>query len=91
MKIQINELELNNDELERLTIGIAHHLKMHATFKKNENKRYMNITETAKYMNVSYNTLKSKFIPRGLTSVLIDGIERFDKIDCDRFMNAHKR
>lgn len=42
-------------------------------------------------MNVSYNTLKSKFIPLGLNSVLIDGIERFDKTDYDRFMEAHKR
>jgi hypothetical protein len=76
--------------LEQLAKKISSYLYKNKEPENFTQKRYMNITETAKYMNVSYNTLKSKFIPLGLKSTLIDGIERFDKEDCDCFMDIHK-
>ena len=84
MDIQISDTTIN-----RIATQIAcliNEKKDNSSFEK----RYLNISETAKYMNVSYNTLKNKFVPMGLKSILVDGIERFDKLDCDKFMEINK-
>ncbi|WP_413489107.1 hypothetical protein [Carnobacterium divergens] len=92
MKIIFESSDMNEQMLDYVAEKILVHLNKTTFYNnKNQSKQYMNITQTAEYMNVSSNTLKSKFIPLGLNSVLTDGIERFDKTDCDRFMEAHKR
>lgn len=52
--------------------------------------RYMKMNEAMWYLNLkSYNSLHN-FIDRGLPVTVINGIKRIDRVDADKFMEAHK-
>lgn len=58
---------------------------------KNENDRYLTISQAMNYFNIkSRNTLKKNFIAKGLPVVIINGTKRIDQLDADKFMEAHK-
>lgn len=52
--------------------------------------RYMNIKTASKYANVAENTFKKKFINVGLKVIDLDGLQRIDKQDLDKFMDENK-
>lgn len=54
-----------------------------------EFKPYMNKTEAAQYIGVSFNTLK-KLERMGLPVIEIDGIRLIGKQDIDDFLNEYK-
>lgn len=61
-------------------------------FMKKEKGRYLTIEEALDYFNIrSRNTLKRNFISRGLPVIVINGTQRIDKLDADKFMQAHKK
>lgn len=52
--------------------------------------RYMTYKQAMQLLNIkSYNTLY-KYIKQGLRVVIISGTKRIDKLDADKFMEAHK-
>lgn len=59
--------------------------------KKYQFPKYLNKTQAAKYLNVSYNTMVNKYIPQGLKMGIIDGVVRISKEECDRFMKEHQK
>ncbi|MDU6524936.1 MAG: NUMOD1 domain-containing DNA-binding protein [Enterococcus sp.] len=59
--------------------------------KKYQFPKYLNKTQAAKYLNVSYNTMVNKYIPQGLKMSIIDGVVRISKEECDRFMKEHQK
>lgn len=59
--------------------------------KKYQFPKYMNKTQAAKYMNVSYNTMMDKYVPQGLKMSIVDTVIRISKEECDRFMKEHQK
>lgn len=59
--------------------------------KKYEFPKYLNKTQAAKYLNVSYNTMMLKYVPQGLKMSIVDGVVRISKEECDRFMKEHQK
>ena len=59
--------------------------------KREELPRYMTKKQAAEYLNVSYNTMMSKFVPNGLKVIIVDGMTRIDKKDCDEFLEGFKK
>lgn len=57
---------------------------------KQQAPRYMNQKQASIYMGVSENTFKT-YINQGLACVMVGGITRFDKVDCDKFYQEHKQ
>ncbi|AVK85933.1 DNA-binding protein [Lysinibacillus sp. B2A1] len=51
-------------------------------------KKWLNISEAAKYAGVSYNTFM-KFRTMGLKICEIDGIKRVSRKEIDRFLENH--
>ncbi|MCP1250143.1 helix-turn-helix domain-containing protein [Gluconobacter oxydans] len=53
-------------------------------------QRYMKFSEAMKYLNLkSYQSLH-KFIDDGLRVVSVGDTKRIDRVDADKFMEAHK-
>lgn len=52
------------------------------------NKKWLTISEAAKYAGVSYNTF-IKFRQKGLKVCEIDGIKRVSRKEIDRFLEEH--
>ncbi|MFC6347876.1 helix-turn-helix transcriptional regulator [Vagococcus carniphilus] len=88
----MNEVIIN-DFLEMLSIKISKKLIEQSSiadshyFTKTEN-RYMNKTETCKYVNVSNNTL-NKWIQNGFPEIVCGGITRYSKDEIDLWMKQH--
>lgn len=59
--------------------------------KKYQFPKYMNKTQAAKYMSVSYNTMMDKYVPNGLRLIIVDGVIRISQEECDRFMRDHQK
>lgn len=59
--------------------------------KKYEFPRYMNKTQAARYMGVSYNTMVQKYVPAGLQLIIVEGVVRISKDECDRFMKENQK
>lgn len=59
--------------------------------KKYQFPEYMNKTQAARYMSVSYNTMMQKYVPAGLQLIIIDSVIRISKEECDRFMKEHQK
>lgn len=59
--------------------------------KKYEFPKYMNKTQAAKYMGVSYNTMMDKYVPNGLKLSIVDGVIRISQEECDRFMKENQK
>lgn len=59
--------------------------------KKYQFPKYMNKTQAAKYMNISYNTMMDKYVPQGLKMSIVDGVIRISQEECDRFMKEHQK
>lgn len=59
--------------------------------KQFEFPRYMNYKQAAKYFGACYNTLKNVLIPMGLRVIVIDGYERIDQKDADKFLETYKK
>lgn len=59
--------------------------------KKYQFPKYLNKTQAAKYLNVSYNTMMLKYVPQGLKMSIVDGVVRISKEECDRFMKEHQK
>lgn len=51
---------------------------------------YMNLKESAKYIGVSFNTLKKLIREEGLSVIMVGGLKRMSKKDIDAFMDVHK-
>lgn len=53
-------------------------------------QRYMKYSEAMRYLNIkTYNSLY-KFIDNGLKVVKVGDTKRIDRVDADKFMEAHK-
>lgn len=59
--------------------------------KKYQFPKYMNKSQAAKYMGVSYNTMMDKYVPAGLGLIIVDGVVRISQEECDRFMKEHQK
>lgn len=93
MKLTIDDLELPESTLDeinrRIVQGVTAAFEAHE--KRKELPRYMNKAQAAQYMNVSYNTMMKKYVPKGLKIIIIDSVERLDQKDCDDFMEKNKK
>ncbi|AMV60133.1 prophage Lp3 protein 4 [Pediococcus damnosus] len=57
---------------------------------RKEFPRYLKLGEAVKYLNVGSYTAVHNFIDQGLPVTVINGIKRIDRLDADKFMEAHK-
>lgn len=96
--LKIDEIDLNPElyEIIRKTAAEEGKKEAKSQIKALEEKllmpRYMNYKQAAKYMNTSYNTLKYVLIKKmGLPVVMIDGYEKIDQKDADKFLEKHKK
>lgn len=91
-KLQIDSVDFKDDAFAPLVIMIADSVAK--AFKLQEKRRElpqsMNKKQACEYLNVSYNTLMSVYIPNGLKVSIVDGIERIRKEACDEFMKQHE-
>ncbi|WP_086351160.1 helix-turn-helix domain-containing protein [Candidatus Enterococcus clewellii] len=92
MKLTIDDLELDdsvfNEINSRIEKGVSYAFEAHE--KRKNSARYMTKKEAAAYCGVSFNTLQ-RFISLGLKVIMIDGMTRIDKNDCDEFMQKNKK
>ncbi|WP_122645122.1 hypothetical protein [Enterococcus mediterraneensis] len=58
--------------------------------KREELPFYMTKTQAQEYLNVGYLTLMNKYIKNGLKVIMVDGMLRISKDDCDEFMRSHR-
>lgn len=91
-KLHIDELELPDEVFHeinsRIEKGVSYAFEAHE--KRKELPRYMTKKEAAAYCGVSFNTLQ-RFISLGLKVIIIEGMDRIDKKDCDTFMESNKK
>lgn len=91
-KLHIDELELPDEVFKeinsRIEKGVSYAFEAHE--KRKSYGRYMTKKEAAAYCGVSFNSLQ-KYISLGLKVIIIDGMTRIDKKDCDEFMEKNKK
>lgn len=56
----------------------------------NDVSKYMNLGEACHYLNIKSRNTLNKYIKQGLPVITINGTKRIDKLDADKFMEAHK-
>lgn len=92
MELKINSIDMMDEAFEPLKHQLSKTVEEAVQLHINREKlpRYMSKKEAAQYLNCSFQTLQ-KFERRGLKVILIGGLARIDKEDCDLFMEQNKR
>lgn len=92
MKLTIDDLELDPNVFERINMlivqGVSEAFKTYS--KRSELPRYLTKKEACSYIGCSYNYLNS-LINKGMRVIQIDGYEKLDQEDINRFMEEYKK
>lgn len=92
MELKIDSIDMLDGAFEplkhKLSKTVEEAIQLHIDREKLP--RYMNKKEACQYLNCSFQTLQN-FERRGLKVILIGGLARIDKEDCDSFMQQNKR
>lgn len=93
MKLQIDSIDLSQNAMKPLVDELAKTIQRSKELatKRETLPRYLTKQQAATYLNCSYNTLTGKYIPNGLRVIIVDGMTRLDKVDCDSFMESFKK
>lgn len=92
MKLTIDDLELDPNIFERINVLITQGVsEAFITYsKRSELPRYLTKKEACSYIGCSYNYLNS-LINKGMRVIQIDGYEKLDQEDINRFMEEYKK
>lgn len=94
MQLQIDSIDLTEPAFQPIVLEIAKAIEeaKGLTKTREELPRYMNKQQAAQYLNVSYNSMVSNYIRKnGLKVIIVDGVQRIDKRDCDELMEKLKQ
>lgn len=94
MQLQIDSIDLKEPAMQPVVAEIAKVIEeaKELTKTRTELPRYMNKQQAARYLNVSYNSMVNNYIRKnGLRVIIVDGVQRIDKKDCDELMEKLKQ
>jgi len=94
MQLQIDSIDLKEPAFAPIVSEIAKAIEEAKELAKTraELPRYMNKQQAAKYLNVSYNSMVDNYIRKhGLKVIIVEGVQRIDKRDCDELMERLKQ
>ena len=97
MELKIDKVTLEESAFQEIDERVAKQVQQNQDQlisyleKKYQFPKYMNKSQAAKYLGVSYNTMMDKYVPAGLRLAIVDGVVRISKEECDRFMKEHQK
>jgi len=92
MKLSVDSIDLSQEAFQPIVELIGRSIKeaFEIEQRRKEMPMNMNKKQACIYLNVSYNTLMSVYVPNGLKISEVDGIVRIRKKACDEFMERHE-
>lgn len=92
MNLTVDSIDLSQEAFKPVIelIGQSIREAFEAEQRRKEMPMNMNKKQACEYLNVSYNTLMSVYVPNGLKISVVDGIVRIRKEECDAFMKRHE-
>lgn len=92
MNLTVDSIDLSQEAFKPVIelIGQSIREAFEAEQRRKEMPMNMNKKQACEYLNVSYNTLMSVYVPNGLKVSVVDGIVRIRKQACDEFMERHE-
>lgn len=86
MKMELDLPDTLEEQLKRLWIDTAGDAFAEVV-KQQQTKRFLNASESAQFLHVSFNTFKLfSDIPR----IVVSGVVRYDRLDLERYFESKK-
>ena len=92
MNLTVDSIDLSQEAFKPVIelIGQSIREAFEAEQRRKEMPMNMSKKQACIYLNVSYNTLMTVYVPNGLKISVVDGIVRIRKEACDEFIKKHE-